>query len=587
VKNALVAQNRRTVVQKLREAALAYHLERQWSKQKILTQYLNTVYFGNGAYGVESAVRTYTGRPGSVEEPAAEDVSPDEAALLAAIIASPSAYDPVQNPLAAKRRRDLVLRRMLDQRMIARVEYDAAILQAIPSEDDIDPPRPDSEVPYFSTWVTQQLVDRYRAGRVFQGGLAIRTTLDGELQSRARRAILNRLGGPGGPTAALVAIENRTGKVRAMVGGSNFVERPFNLATNGHRQPGSAFKPFILIQALQNGVSPAQTFTSKKKVFGEKGDFFVVNNYEDQYSGVTTLAHATARSDNSVYAELGLQLGTRKVARLARRMGIRTPVSTNRAMTLGGLEEGVTPLEMAFAYSTLANGGMRSSGTLAASERGPVALERVERRRGGEREVLDRNRRRTNRVVPAAVAHTAQGMLAGVLATGTGTRARLEEWAAGKTGTTENYGDAWFVGFTRELTVAVWVGYPDELKSMKVEYHGEPVTGGTIPAEIWRDFMVAALALQEEREPDEPETDDPGTPPPPAPAPVQPVPAPAPPPQDPPAEPQPAPESGSTPAAEPDAEPPPEEPTPEPSPAEPSTSPPASSQAELAPTETP
>ena len=211
------------------------------------------MYFGNGAYGVESAVRTYSGRRPERRDdaPAASDVAPHEAALLAAIIASPSAYDPVQNPRQAKQRRDLVLRRMLEQRMIARVEYDEAVLQALPSEGDVDPPRTESDEPYFSTWVTQQLVDRYNAGRVFGGGLRIRTTLDRELQSRAREAIVNRLGGPGGPTASLVAIENRTGEVKAMVGGSDFVERPFNLATNGHRQPGSAFKPFILVEALR------------------------------------------------------------------------------------------------------------------------------------------------------------------------------------------------------------------------------------------------------------------------------------------------------------------------------------------------
>jgi penicillin-binding protein 1A len=524
VKNALVAQDNRTVLQKLRESALAYHLESRWSKQKILTQYLNTVYFGNGAYGAESAARTYFGRSDGrydQDDREAKDLLPHEAALLAAIIASPSAYDPIQNPPAAKRRRDLVLLRMLEQRLIATDEYENGILQALPSEADVTAPRPDSRQPYFSTWVTHQLVEKYGAGPVFEGGLTIRTTLDTELQEHAQQAIVNHLGLPGGPTAALVAIENRTGAVKAMVGGSDFVERPFNLATNGHRQPGSAFKPFILVEALRQGISPAATFSSRKKVFGKQGDLFVVNNYEDRYSGITTLAAATAQSDNSVYAGLGIDLGIRRVARLARRMGIRTPVSTNRAMTLGGLEQGVTPLEMAYAYSTLANKGVKASGETAAWEGGPVAIQRVERGRDGED--IDVNRRRTQRIFPEAVGQSAHQVLGGVLTHGTGTRARLDEFAAGKTGTTENYGDAWFVGFNAQYTVAVWVGYPDELRPMKTEYRGKPVTGGTYPADIWRDFMVGAIAVREARRPkDEPASDEqtpvPGSPPPAAPS---------------------------------------------------------------------
>jgi penicillin-binding protein 1A len=497
VKNALVAQGNRSVFQKLREAALAYHLERRWSKQKILTQYLNTIYFGSGAYGVESAVRTYFGgadRKYEQNERVANSVSPDQAAMLAAMIASPSQYDPVQNPQAAYQRRNLVLQRMREQNMISRAQYETAIKQTIPSEEDLNQPKPDSNEPYFSTWVTQQLVDRYGAGRVFGGGLEVTTTLDVQMQEAAEQAIFGRLNGVG-PTASLVAIENKTGEVKAMVGGNDFDRRPFNLATNGHRQPGSAFKPFILAEALQQGVNPNQTFSSRKKIFNQgKKNEFVVNNYENSYAGVTNLARATATSDNSVYAELGLRVGTKRVKRIAEKLGIRTDLSTNPAMVLGGLKEGVTPLEMAYAYSTIANHGKRVYGSFSSSKKSPVAVAKVK-----DGDESQRNERKTVRVLPENVANQTRGLLHQVVTSGTGTRANVPVWAAGKTGTTENYGDAWFVGFTDRYTVAVWVGYPERLKYMKTEYHGQPVAGGTYPAEIWHDFMTSAIKIDEGR----------------------------------------------------------------------------------------
>ena len=526
VKNALTAQANRTVFQKLREAALAYHLERKWTKQKVLTQYLNSVYFGNGAYGIEAAVRTYfrgdtdedqaatmpTGLDPTEEEPEnenrreAKEVSPSEAALLAGMIASPTRYDPIENPIRAKRRRNQVLERMLDESMISKGEYDDAITDSLPSENEVDPPQPDSDQPYFTSWLTQQLVDKYRASAVFSGGLKVRTTLDPELQASAEQAINGRLAGVG-PSASLVAIENKTGEVKAMVGGTDFEQKPFNLATNGHRQPGSSFKPFILIRALEDGVSPEATFESRRKVFpvpGSKTEKFPVNNYEDSYSGIASLRSATLRSDNSVYAELGLKVGTKRVAALAQRMGIKTRVSDNPAMTLGGLKEGLTPLELAYAYSTIANRGVKVSGSLAASEGGPVAIQKVER---GDEEVAENERERT-RVFPANVADTAQQMLAGVVMVGTGKAAQIGEFAAGKTGTTENYGDAWFVGFNKELTVAVWVGYPDKLQYMKTEYHGGEVAGGTFPTEIWHDFMRSWIGIRERRDEESGKKDD-------------------------------------------------------------------------------
>ncbi|MEJ7751006.1 MAG: transglycosylase domain-containing protein [Thermoleophilaceae bacterium] len=516
VKNALAAQGNRSVFQKLRESALAYHLERQWTKEKVLTQYLNSIYFGNGAYGVEAAKRTYFGdddpdgtaaatptpdvevedtdADDDLDTRAAREASPAEAALLAGMIASPSLYDPIQNPKNAQSRRDLVLLRMREQDFITETEYQQALDEDLPQDNDVDPPQPDSEQPYFTSWLTQQLVDRYSAPAVFSGGLNVKTTLDPELQLAAEQAIEGRLGGVG-PSASLVAIENDTGEVKAMVGGTDFESRPFNLATNGHRQPGSAFKPFTLIRALEDGVSPDATYTSQPKSLGPKGRKFAVANYEDSYSGVLSLRSATASSDNSVFAEVGLDAGTKRIAALANNMGVRTELSTNPAMTLGGLKEGVTPLELAYAYSTIANKGMKVSGTLASSRGGPVAIDEVT---GGGRNI--ENKPVKERVFSESVGETAHELLAGVVLGGTGKSAQIGEFAAGKTGTTENYGDAWFAGFNEELTVAVWVGYPDSIQPMESEYAGGPVAGGTYPTEIWHDLMVSWIEIRERRE---------------------------------------------------------------------------------------
>jgi penicillin-binding protein 1A len=528
VKNSLAAQSDRTVFQKLREAALAYHLEHKWSKQKILNEYLNTVYFGNGAYGVESAVRTYFGGPDrryAPNERIANNVTPAQAALLAGMIASPSGYDPLQFPTHARERRDQVLRNMYDQKMITPQEYQEGLQEALPTRQSVAPPAINSTQPYFSSWVTQQLVDRFGSGRVFGGGMKITSSLDPDLQRSAEQAIAGRLG-TWGPSASLVAIDNKTGEVKAMVGGHDFKNKPFNLATNGHRQPGSSMKPFILAAALEQGIGPGSVWTSGPKQFpvpGSKHEKFVVHNFEDSYAGATTLTNALVHSDNSVFAEVGLKVGTRKVAKVAEQLGVKTKVSTNPAMVLGGLKEGVTPLEMAYAYSTIANRGKRVSGSFASSPMGPVAYTKVVR---GDK--TDKNKVKTKRVMPESVGETMRNMMHGVVVSGTGVKANVSEFAAGKTGTTENYGDAWFVGFTDRYTVAVWVGYPDRLKYMKTEYHGGPVEGGTYPAEIWHDFMTQAIAIYAKRHPDE-KPDTSTTPVPSAPVPAAPAPsAPAP-----------------------------------------------------------
>lgn len=500
------AQDERTVPAKIREAALAYHLSHKWSKDKILTEYLNAIYYGNGAYGIESAARTYFGKDPRMagcgdrrSNPCAKRLSPAQAAFLAAIINSPSANDPVDFPVNSQKRRDRVLTNMRDQGMLNPVEYQDALSEAIPSADQIQAPKLRLKNPgsgYFVGWVRSQLVYKVGARTAFEGGLKVRTTLDEKLQAAAEQSIGAWLGG-NGPTASMVVIDNGTGEVRAMVGGANYEDHPFNIATQGRRQPGSSFKPFVLASALKAGISPSSTWESKKIEFTvnkKTGEKFRVNNYEDNYSGVTTLANATAFSDNSVFAQVGIKVGTKKVARLASDMGIRTPVSSNYAVTLGAPKVGVTPLDLAHAYETFATGGKRISGTLGGPNRGPVSMLSIE---SADKQVERENRKTSKRVLPESIANETMGILSGVVRIGSGKNAAVPgHFVWGKTGTTENYGDAWFVGSSEDLTVAVWVGYPDKTKPMLTEYQGGEVAGGTFPAQIFHTFMIKALTLE-------------------------------------------------------------------------------------------
>ena len=350
VKNALEAQGSRTVFQKFREAAFAYHLERQWDKDKILTQYLNTIYFGEGAYGIEAAARTYFGYryPGCGQngaDPCSAELAPEEAALLAALISSPAAYSPRVNPNDSAAQRNLVLQKMNEQDVLSDEEYTEAAQQQLPPASEIQKPEVDSLAPYYTEWLRQQLVDKYGPGRAFGGGLDIVTSLDLDMQEAAESAAYNTLAGIE-PTASVVVIDNKTGGVKAMVGGNDFQEEPFNLATNGHRQPGSSFKPFTLITAFENGFGPSSTFPSAPQTFTvphSKGkEFFEVKNYDDIYYGASDLATATIHSDNSIFAQLGFgsnglgRKGPQKVGETAERMGIDgKSFDTNPAMILG------------------------------------------------------------------------------------------------------------------------------------------------------------------------------------------------------------------------------------------------------------
>jgi penicillin-binding protein 1A len=516
IKNALQAQSHRTVFEKMREAALAYELSHKWSKQKILAAYLNTIYFGNGAYGIEAAAQTYFGHEPALEgcgtpgqRLCVEQLKPWQAALLAGIIQAPSAYDPATSPAYALRRRNTVLGQMLGQGYISRAAYRESVAKPLPTAAEIQAPEEPmvegTDTGYFTSWVDQQVIERYGA-RAFYGGLRVKTTLDLQLQRAAEQAVEGYLAYSGDPSGALVAIENSTGDVRALVGGRNYDETPFDLATQGERQPGSSFKAFDLAAALEDGISPYSEWTSAPKVFTVPGpdgvERFSVHNDQNAYAGVRTLLEATAYSDNSVFAEVGLHVGTARIAQLAHKMGIRTPISTNPAMTIGGLKVGVSPLDMAHAYETLAAGGNRVGSSMVADD-GPNGIQEVAAPSGQvlpDGHTRDVNQVQLTRVMPAWVASTETSMLESVLEYGTAKAAAIGQFAAGKTGTTSNFSDAWFVGWDSKYTVAVWVGYPNSLVSMATDFNGGPVEGGTYPALIWHDFMLSALRIDKTRE---------------------------------------------------------------------------------------
>ena len=482
VKNTYT-KNQRSIARKLREAALAWQLEQRWSKDRILTAYLNTIYFGNGAYGVEQAAQTYFHHgagPGKLTLP--------EAALLAGIPGDPAAYDPATNPRAATERRNLVLREMLDQNDISHADYERAARATLPNRQKIQLPGDQGPAQYFANYVKQQLVDRYGSGRVFGGGLKVYTTIDLKLQKMARDSIGKWLTNPVGPTAALVAIDPRDGRVLAMFGGNNFHKSQFNLAVQGERQAGSSFKPFVLATALKEGVAPSTTFVSRQVTIDAGGRLWEVHNYEDEYLGPITVQQATAYSDNAVFAQLTKLVGPANIAQTARQLGITSPLQPYFSIGLGA--QGVNPLEMARAFSAFANGGRRIDGARFGNV--PRVIVRVTNAKG---KTVDDNAKRPVQVLPEDDAGIVTSLLQNVIRYGTGKVAQLSGGrpAAGKTGTTENYGDAWFVGYTPQLAAAIWVGYPNRLRPMTYEYHGDPVAGGTFPALIWKSFMEHAL----------------------------------------------------------------------------------------------
>jgi penicillin-binding protein 1A len=481
VKNAYLT-SQKTIGRKLFEAALAWQLEQKWTKDQILTAYLNTVYFGNGAYGAEQASRIYFHHRANAMKPA-------EAALLAGIPEDPSLWDPVAHPKLAKARRNLVLKQLYQQDYLTKSQYVNALVYPMPDPTKVSlPSTQGNAAPYFSNYVKDQLVHALGPGKTFGGGLRVTTTLNVNLQRAARDAIKSVLPpSPYNPAAALVTLDAHTGEVLAMVGGANYHHSQFNLATQGERQPGSAFKPFVLATALRQNVSPASVLTSKKHVtINAGGRLWQVNNYEGEALGPIDLSQAIAYSDNSVFSQLTALVGPQNVATTAKDLGITTPLQGYFAIGLGA--EPATPIEMARAYTSFADGGSRIDGSIFGNT--PLAVKTIKDGKNTEE-----NRPVYKHVLSPTQADTMNQLLQGVVRYGTGKAAAMPgREVAGKTGTTENYGDAWFVGYTPQYVTAVWVGYPDRLVPMLSQFHGHAVAGGTFPALIWKAFMTKALA---------------------------------------------------------------------------------------------
>jgi penicillin-binding protein 1A len=479
VKNAYLA-NERSFARKVREAALSWQLSQRWSKPRILTAYLNTIYFGNGAYGVQQAAKVYFGED-------AADLTLPQAALLAGIPADPTGYDPVARPAAARARRAEVLRALRDEEIITAAEEREANRAPLPDPDDVRLPGTQGKAPYFANYAKQQLLDAFGSRGVYGEGLRVRTTIDLGLQELARKAVWSILRDPEGPSAALVTLDPTTGDVLAMVGGRNYSKSQFNLAVQSRRQPGSAFKPFVLASALEDGISPATHFTSEPITIFLGDRYWAPSNYEDVYLGDIDLASATVHSDNVVYAQLTNLVGPQMVARTAKRLGVRSPLRPVYSIGLG--TQALNPLELARAFAAFANGGYRID-TRTFKNR-PRVIDEVQTRSG---KILARNDQVARKVLSPRTTAWVNEILQDVVRSGTGRRAAISGWpVAGKTGTTEDYGDAWFVGYTPQLVTAVWVGYPAGLRPMLTEFGGEPVAGGTLPAMIWKRFMERAL----------------------------------------------------------------------------------------------
>jgi penicillin-binding protein 1A len=463
--------DQRTLGRKLEEGCLADDLARRWSKAHVLDAYLNTVFYGQEAFGVQAAAETYFSRPAS-------HLTLPQAALLAGLPQAPTLYDPLRDPAAARARRNEVLQSMLSSGDIDQAGYRQAAAAPLGLKPSVTVKR--QRESFFVDYLYEQLVGRYGAATVRQGGLTVHTTLDWRWQQAAERAIHTTLDRATDPASALVAIEPATGAIRAMAsivpGKPNY---QFNLAVQGRRQAGSSFKLFVLTDAVLRRINPLTTTYLSAPFRGPPGHPYLIQTDTHTYTGRTPIDQATAQSDNTVFVRLTLDLGPTTVAATAQRMGVQSPLRPVATIGLG--VNPVSPLEMASAYATVAARGIYHQ---------PYAITSVAFPDGHADNSWPTSSGR--RVIPAAVADGVTRVLEEVIAHGTGTAANPGRPAAGKTGTTSSLADAWFDGYTPNLAAAVWVGYPNARVPM-THVHGIQVFGGTFPARIWRAFMTDAL----------------------------------------------------------------------------------------------
>ena len=481
MKNLYVPEDERLRVSFWRrfvQSALAFSYERHHTKTEILTAYLNTVYFGNGAYGAELAAERYFGK-------SAENLTLSEAAALAGFLHAPSTYflpGETEGSERAMQSRDTVLRLMEEQGMISEAEMREA--QSAPLEYT---PAPSTEEPEFEPFlerVRREVEESLGPEALGLGGLRIYTTLRPELQRAAVESSEVILFESTDPSAAVVTVEPQTGAIRALAGQAE----GFNLALDARRQPGSAFKPFVLATALKRNISPESIYVSEEIGIRFQNEYYVIDNYDSVERGEISLREAMAESDNTVFVRLAADVGLENVVATARVLGIRSPVDPYPATAIGGLGVGVSPLEMASAYATFAAGGIY---------REPYAVERVERVSYGESEPVYDHRIVGQRVMTSNQAAAVNEVLRGVVEEGTASMFHdLDEEvghpSAGKTGTTDDFADAWYVGYTPRLSTSVWVGYPEGRRSM-VGVHGiEELNGETLPMDIWSAYMAQA-----------------------------------------------------------------------------------------------
>jgi len=469
-RNLFLTQER-VISRKLAEMLLAFEIERRLTKQEILERYLNQVYFGQGAYGVEMASRVYFGKH-------AKELTLGETSMIAGLIRAPSVSSPFHRFSVAKARQHVVLQRMVDLGYVTSDQARAAEAMSIKLAAENNGGLIGIRAPYFVSYVLPYLIKRYGEDQIYTGGLRVYTTLDIPMQIAAEQAVrsgvnyglANRLNTT---QAALVAIDPRNGAIRAMIGGYDFTKSQFNRAWQAQRQAGSAFKPFIYTTAIASGMPTTKVIEDSAvsyKVPGYK--VWEPKNYDGTYSGPVTMRTAIERSINIPAIKTIDEVTPAKVVEYATRMGIRSPLAPYLSLALGTSD--VTPLEMASAYGVFATLGVRAE---------PIAVTRVTDRFG---RILEENGARRELVLSQEVAYVMTDLLKGVILRGTGRGAGIGRPAAGKTGTTDDYRNAWFIGFTPYLSTSVWVGNDDNSPMRKV-------VGGTVPARIWASFMKAAV----------------------------------------------------------------------------------------------
>lgn len=472
-KNAYLTQDR-TLKRKIQEVFLALQLEQKYTKKEILEMYLNQIYFGQGAYGVQAAAQTYFGKDVS-------ELDLSECAMLAGIPRSPNYYSPLNNLAAAKERKSVVLEHMKTYNYITLgqlTQADREDLKLNPGKKQKEDE--DNTASYFIDYIVQSLIDKYGADKVYKEGLQIYTTIDMSMQRDAEAAMKNLpnsrkdSNGLEQPQGALVAIDPHTGYIKAMVGGRGTDK--FNRATMAVRQPGSSFKPFVYATAFEKGMTPSTQVNDAPLKIGT----WEPQNDDRRFRGMVTIKDIATHSINIPTIKLADSLGIDSVLTTAQHLGISTLVldggknDKNLSTALGGMTKGVTPLEMAAAYAAFDNKGVYIK---------PTAVVKIVDRNG---KVIEQNQRNEHKAISEHSADLLTSVLQNVIAHGTGTGANIGRPAAGKTGTTDNSQDAWFIGYTPELVAAVWIGCDDNAK-MNGMY------GGTTPALIWKTFMSKAL----------------------------------------------------------------------------------------------